>query len=97
MSALLFVGTYELVELSPSCALGSNVDLVLENEERKAECLRRPGPQPEQLSAQHSASKICTADCVSLSSSPGTLESNTCRHFFDYLRTTKEILAWFAV
>lgn len=93
MSPLLFVSTYECVELSPNCALGCNVGLMLENEEGEAEYLRRPGPQLEQLSAQHSCSKICTADCISLLSSPGTLESNRCRHFFDYLGATKEILA----
>lgn len=47
MSPLLFVSTYECVELSPNCALGCNVDLMLENEEGEAECLRRPGPQLE--------------------------------------------------
>lgn len=93
MSSLLFVSSYEFVELSQNCALGFKVDLMFGNEEGRQHVLRRPGPQPEQLSAQQSCSKICTADCISLLPSPGTLESTRCRHFFDYLRTTKEILA----
>lgn len=33
MSSLLFLSTYEFVELSQNCALGFNVDLMFENKE----------------------------------------------------------------